>query len=179
VQALVEASQKIGDVVNLISEIAAQTNLLALNATIEAARAGEAGKGFAVVASEVKGLANQTARATEDVSQKIGEIQSATGESSKAIEAIGHVINRLAEISGAVAAAVEEQGTAAKEISRNVQEVARGSSEVSGNINGVNEAAAHTGTAAGQVLGAARELSQQSETLNAKVGDFLARVRAA
>jgi methyl-accepting chemotaxis protein len=179
VEALVEASQKIGDVVKLISEIAAQTNLLALNATIEAARAGEAGKGFAVVAAEVKGLASQTARATEEVSQKISEIQNATGESSKAIESIGQVITRLAEIASAVSAAVEQQGAAAKEISRNVQEVARGSSEVSGNISGVNEAASHTGSAAEQVLSAARELSQQSETLNAKVDNFLVRVRAA
>lgn len=179
VQALVEASQKIGDVVKLISEIAAQTNLLALNATIEAARAGEAGKGFAVVASEVKGLANQTARATEDVSLKIGEIQNATGESSRAIAEIGEAINKLAEISTAVSAAVEQQGAAAKDIARNVQEVSRGASEVSSNIAGVNEAAAQTGSAAEQVLGASRELSQQSETLNLKVGEFLARVRVA
>jgi methyl-accepting chemotaxis protein len=179
VQALVQASEKIGDVVKLINEIASQTNLLALNATIEAARAGEAGKGFAVVASEVKGLATQTARATEEVSQKIAEIQGATGESSKAIEAIGQVIERLAEIATAVTSAVGQQGEAAKDISTNVQNVARNSAEVTSSINGVNEAAAQTGSAAEEVLAAAGELSKQSEGLSTQVAEFVERVRAA
>ncbi len=136
VQGLAEAAQKIGDVVKLISDIAGQTNLLALNATIEAARAGEAGKGFAVVASEVKSLANQTAKATEDIAAQVGNIQSATNDAVGAIKGVGETINKLSEIATSISSAVEEQGAATGEISRNVQEAANGTQEVTGNIPG-------------------------------------------
>jgi methyl-accepting chemotaxis protein len=179
VQALADAAQKIGDVVKLINDIAGQTNLLALNATIEAARAGEAGKGFAVVASEVKSLATQTAKATEDISAQIKAIQGATSDSVQAIRGIGDTIGRISEIATTVASAVEEQGAATKEIARNVQQASAGTTEVSANISGVTKAAADTGAAANQVLGAAGELSKQSETLSAQVDSFIARVRAA
>lgn len=129
------ASEKIGDVVNLITDIAGQTNLLALNATIEAARAGEAGRGFAVVASEVKNLADQTAKATEDISGQIGSIQDSTNSAVKAIQEIGDTINKISEISTAIALAVEEQSAATSEISRNIQEAANGTQEVTSTIN--------------------------------------------
>ena len=179
VQTLADAAQKIGDVVSLINDIAAQTNLLALNATIEAARAGEAGKGFAVVASEVKSLATQTAKATEDISGQIKAIQSATGDSVRAIEAITGTITRINEIATTIASAVEEQGAATKEIARNVQQASAGTAEVSSNISGVTQAATETGSASTQVLGAAGELAKQGETLRKDVGDFLAKIRAA
>ncbi|KQQ45025.1 chemotaxis protein [Methylobacterium sp. Leaf125] len=179
VQALSHASARIGDMVGLISNIASQTNLLALNATIEAARAGEAGRGFAVVATEVKELAAQTARATDEISGQIGQIQGVTGQ---AVAAIGSITTRIREINGvagSIAAAVEEQGAATQEIVRNVTQAATGTSEVTSNIAGVAQASEETGTAAGQVLGAASELSRQSEHLSAEVGRFLATVRAA
>ncbi len=179
VKALAEAAQKIGDVVKLINDIAGQTNLLALNATIEAARAGEAGKGFAVVASEVKSLANQTAKATEDIGAQIKAIQSATGDSVAAIEGIGGTIQRINEIATTVASAVEEQGAATKEIARNVQQASTGTNEVSRNISGVTQAAGETGAASTQVLGAAGELAKQGELLRAEVSRFLADIRAA
>jgi methyl-accepting chemotaxis protein len=179
VQALAEAAQKIGDVVKLINDIAGQTNLLALNATIEAARAGEAGKGFAVVASEVKSLANQTAKATEDISAQIKSIQGATTDSVRAIEGITSTISRINEIATTIAAAVEEQGAATKEIARNVQQASAGTNEVSSNIVGVTKAAGETGSASGQVLGAASDLAKQGETLRADVSQFLANIRAA
>jgi len=179
VQGLAEAAQKIGAVVNLINEIASQTNLLALNATIEAARAGEAGKGFAVVASEVKSLANQTAKATEEISAQIAGIQASTQDAVGAIGAISGVIRDLNSIATTIASAVEEQSAATQEIARNVQEAAKGTSEVSANISGVTEAAASTGTASSQVLDAAGELSQQSEMLRSKVETFLAAIKAA
>ncbi len=179
VQALVDSAQKIGDVVKLISDIAGQTNLLALNATIEAARAGDAGKGFAVVASEVKSLATQTAKATEDIASQINAIQGATGASVEAIQGIGQTIGRLSEIATAIASAVEEQGAATKEIARNVQQASAGTNEVSSNITGVAKAAADTGTAAGQVLVAAGELSKQSENLHAQVDAFIGKIRTA
>jgi methyl-accepting chemotaxis protein len=179
IQGLADAAVKIGEVVNLINDIAAQTNLLALNATIEAARAGEAGKGFAVVASEVKSLANQTARATEEIGQQISGIQGATKESVEAIKVIGKTIAEVNEIATTIASAVEEQGAATQEIARNVQQAARGTQEVSSNIAGVTQAAGETGAAASQVLGASKELAQQSEMLRQQVETFLARVRAA
>ncbi len=178
VQGLATSAQAIGDVVRLISEIAAQTNLLALNATIEAARAGDAGKGFAVVASEVKNLASQTAKATEEISSKVKEIQSATEESVNAIHDIATVIKEISQISNTIAAAVEQQSAATSEIARNVQQASQGTTEVSGNIQGVTQAAGETGKAAGEVLGAATELGEQSSTLNSEVGQFIAQVRA-
>jgi methyl-accepting chemotaxis protein len=179
VKGLAEAAQKIGAVTSLINEIASQTNLLALNATIEAARAGEAGKGFAVVASEVKSLANQTARATEEIGTQIAAMQDATGETVAAIGAIGATIGQINEIATMIAAAVEQQGAATQEIARNVQQAAVGTSEVSRNIAGVNEAAAQTGAAASRVLSSAGELSNQAGQLHGQVDEFLAAVRAA
>lgn len=179
VQTLALAAQKIGDVVKLISEIAAQTNLLALNATIEAARAGEAGRGFAVVASEVKALAAQTSKATEEISTQVGAIQGATQSSVEAIQGITTTIGRVSEIASAIAAAVEEQGAATLEIARNVAEAARGTGEVSENISGVNDAARKTGVAATRVVDAAAELSRSGETLKTQVEVFLREVRAA
>ena len=179
VKGLAEAAQKIGDVVQLINDIASQTNLLALNATIEAARAGEAGKGFAVVASEVKSLANQTAKATEEIGAQISAIQEATGGAVQAIESIGGTISRVSEIATTIASAVEEQGAATQEIARNVQQAAQGTQEVSSNIAGVSQAARETGAASSQVLSTANELAKQSEVLKAEVDDFLAKVRAA
>jgi methyl-accepting chemotaxis protein len=179
VKGLADAAQKIGDVVKLINDIAGQTNLLALNATIEAARAGEAGKGFAVVASEVKSLATQTARATEEIGQQIGAIQSATGDAVVAIGGIGKTIGELNQIATAIASAVEQQGAATKEIARNIQQASAGTAEVSGSIAGVNEAAGQTGAAATQMTGAAEELAHQAETLRREVDKFVAATRAA
>ncbi|HEX9463059.1 MAG TPA: HAMP domain-containing methyl-accepting chemotaxis protein [Alphaproteobacteria bacterium] len=179
VQALAEAATRIGDVVKLINDIAGQTNLLALNATIEAARAGEAGKGFAVVASEVKSLATQTAKATEDIATQIKAIQGATTDSVQAIQGIGQTIGRINEIATTIASAVEEQGAATKEIARNVQQASSGTNEVSSNITGVTRAATDTGAASNQVLGAAGELSKQSESLKGQVEAFIGRIRAA
>ena len=179
VQGLALAAQKIGDVVKLISEIAAQTNLLALNATIEAARAGEAGRGFAVVASEVKALASQTSKATDEISAQVGAIQSATRTSVEAIDGITRTIGKVNEIASAIASAVEEQGAATREIAHNVSQAAKGTGEVSANIVGVRDAARETGVAADQVVSSAAELSQNGETLKAQVDAFLREVRAA
>ncbi len=179
VSELSRAAARIGDVVELINTIAGQTNLLALNATIEAARAGEAGRGFAVVASEVKALAQQTAKATEEISQQINGIQMATRESVTAIGTIGETIGRLSEISAAVAAAVEEQGAATQEISRNVQQAAHGTQDVSSNIINVQRGASDTGSASSQVLSSAQSLSTESNRLKTEVDKFLAGVRAA
>jgi methyl-accepting chemotaxis protein len=176
---LAVGAQKIGDVVKLIRDIAGQTNLLALNATIEAARAGEAGKGFAVVASEVKSLANQTAKATEEITGQIQAIQQATEGSVESIRAITGVIGQINEISSSISAAVEEQGAATQEIARNVQQAAAGTQEVASNVQGVNASADETGHAAGQVLSAAEQLAQQSDTLRGDVSRFLEGIRAA
>jgi len=178
VGALAAGAQKIGQVVELIKNIAAQTNLLALNATIEAARAGDAGKGFAVVASEVKSLAQQTGKATEDIAAQIGEIQNDTAEAVQAIKGIGATIEEVSAIAQTIAAAVEEQGAATAEIARNVRQTAASTQDVTANIGGVSQAANDTGAAASQVLGAARGLSQQSEQLTAEVSQFLAGIRA-
>ena len=179
VQGLAEAAEKIGAVVELITGIAEQTNLLALNATIEAARAGDAGKGFAVVASEVKSLANQTAKATEEIGQQIASMQSAAGEAVEAIGGIGKTITEVDEIAATIAAAVEEQGTATQDIARNVQEAAKGTQEVSSNITGVSQGAEETGKAAATVLEATGQLAKQSEDLRAAVDKFLVDIRAA
>jgi len=176
---LAEAAQRIGAVVELINTIAGQTNLLALNATIEAARAGEAGRGFAVVASEVKALAEQTAKATGEISQQIVAIQAATKESVGSIQEIRATIASVNEIATAIAAAVEEQGMATAEIARNVQEAARGTQEVSSNISGVSQTASETGQTATRLLSSANELSQQSGSLRIQVEEFFATIRAA
>ena len=179
VSGLSEAAQKIGEVVDLIRNIASQTNLLALNATIEAARAGDAGKGFAVVASEVKNLANQTAKATEDITAQIAAIQESTGEAVRDIKSIGTTITEISKISGTIAAAVEEQGAATQEIARNVQEASAGTQQVNSNIAGVTEASGGTGKSANDVLVAANGLSAQSDRLRGVVDEFIKTVRAA
>jgi len=178
VQGLATAAQRIGDVVKLITDIANQTNLLALNATIEAARAGEAGKGFAVVASEVKSLANQTAKATDDISQQISAIQSETTLAVDAIQAIAKTIEEINQITTAVATAVEEQGAATQEIGRNVESAASGTSDVARGIGNVRQSADETGSAALKMLTAAEDLTRQSQGLQAEVDSFLMELRA-
>jgi methyl-accepting chemotaxis protein len=179
VQGLAEAATRIGEVVKMINDIAGQTNLLALNATIEAARAGEAGKGFAVVASEVKSLANQTAKATEDISAQINAIQNVTKDAVDAIKRIGGTIGEVSSVATSIASAVEEQGAATQEITRNTQQAAQRTKDVSGHIEGVTAGANATGSAAQGVKTAAEELSRQGEKLRAEVNDFLAKIRAA
>lgn len=178
VVSLSDAASQIGGVVKLIQDIAEQTNLLALNATIEAARAGEAGKGFAVVASEVKSLANQTAKATEEISNKITAMQGVTGTAVTAIRGIGKTIEQISHIIGSIASAVEEQSAATREIASNVAQASAGTSEVSSSIINVNQAAGESRGASNDVLMAARELSVQSEALKREMSNFLVRVRA-
>ena len=175
---LVDAAEKIGEVVKLINEIAEQTNLLALNATIEAARAGDAGKGFAVVASEVKSLANQTAKATQEISEQVNGMQNATSLAVRAMDEIKGIIGDIEATSVSIASAVEEQDASTQEIARNVAEVSTGTEEVTSNIHSVSQGATTTGSAATQVLSAAQLLTQQSDELRGQVEDFLKTIRA-
>jgi methyl-accepting chemotaxis protein len=179
VQVLSTGAEKIGEVVKLIHSIAAQTNLLALNATIEAARAGESGRGFAVVASEVKALANQTAKATEEISGQVAAMQQSTHDAVAAISGITQTIAQMSDITSNISTAIEQQGDATREIARNIQSVAAGSNEISAHIGGVTTAATATGSAASEVLSNARELDNQSGMLRDAVDGFLAKVRAA
>lgn len=177
IQGLSQNVGKIGEIVNLINDIASQTNLLALNATIEAARAGDAGKGFAVVAGEVKNLANQTARATTEIASQIQAVQEGTDTAVHAIDSISAVILEMTGISTAVAAAVEEQSSATNEIARNVEQAAVGTQDVTTNIVAVEQAARETGAASGQIKDAAADLSRQAEFLRHEVDQFLVQVR--
>ncbi len=179
VQFLSQAAQSIGNVVNLINDIAGQTNLLALNATIEAARAGEAGKGFAVVASEVKQLATQTSKATEEISGQIAAIQSATQSAIGAIKDITSTIDQVSGIATAIAAAINQQAAATQEIARNVSHAAQGTVEVSENIGSVSISAQQTGAGASQVLSAAGSLNTNGHALKREVDSFVTAVRAA
>jgi len=179
VERLVQATQKIGEVMALIQTIAGQTNLLALNATIEAARAGEAGKGFAVVANEVKALSSQTAKATDEIAGQIQAIRDATGSTVDAIREIGTTIGQMNEIAGSISAAVEEQGAATQEIARSVQRAAHGTQDVMQTIAGVRDASGQVDAAATRVLSAAGQLTAQSEQLKRETGKFLGNIRAA
>jgi methyl-accepting chemotaxis protein len=178
VEGLAQAATRIGDVIGLINDIASQTNLLALNATIEAARAGEAGKGFAVVAGEVKTLANQTARATEEISTQIAAIQTETRRSVEAIHSIGTVIDQVRQISAGIAAAVEQQGAATHEIARNVQQAASGTESVSVQIAAIHHSSEAAKGSWGEMLGTSGDLARSAATLRAEVSRFLDGVRA-
>jgi methyl-accepting chemotaxis protein len=178
-QGLADNAARISVVVDLIQTIASQTNLLALNATIEAARAGEAGRGFAVVASEVKSLASQTAKATDEIRQQIGDMQNVTTTAVTAIRNISATIGEINDVTTAIAAAVEEQGAATREIARNIQHAAGGTSEVSSNIVGVSNASNEAGTAAGDVLSASDALRREADVLRAEIDAFLSNIRAA
>ncbi|WP_431016371.1 methyl-accepting chemotaxis protein [Bradyrhizobium pachyrhizi] len=178
-QGLADNAARISVVVDLIQTIASQTNLLALNATIEAARAGEAGRGFAVVASEVKNLASQTAKATEEIRQQIVSMQEVTTTAVSAIRNISSTIGEINDVTTAIAAAVEQQGAATREIARNIQHAAGGTSEVSSNIVGVSTASAEAGTAAGEVLSASDALRREADVLRSEIDGFLSNIRAA
>jgi methyl-accepting chemotaxis protein len=178
-QGLAQSANRIGEVVGLINTIASQTNLLALNATIEAARAGEAGRGFAVVASEVKSLATQTAKATDEISEQISDIQRVAGEAVNAIQVIGNIIGEVNEVATAIAAAVQQQGAATQEITRSTQFAAQGTKNVSDNMSGVRAEADTAAEAAANVKQASETLETQSRQLGGQVTDFISKIRAA
>ena len=179
VHTLASAAERIGEVVNIIRGVAEQTNLLALNATIEAARAGEAGKGFAVVASEVKALASQTAKATEEISHQIENMQSVTKDSVSAIESVVKAVDTISTTSESIANSIEQQNSATQEIVKNIHEAAAGTQEVTTNISGVNQAASESSSAASEVVQVVGELSRQSDTLRKELNKFLQSLRAA
>src|SRR3954454_6664725 len=179
INALSQAANRIGDVIKLITSGAEQTNLLPVNATIGGARAGDAGRGFAVVAQEVKALANQTAKATDEIRQQIGSMQTVTTSAVSAIRSISSTISEINDVTTAIAAAVEEQGAATREIARNIQHAAGGTSEVSSNIVGVSSASTEAGIAANEVLTASSELRREADVLREEIDAFLENIRAA